>query len=290
MSIDELGDKNQIVTGGFATVGRYGVIGHPVAHSRSPELHNAWFREARRPGTYERVEISPTELIRRGPSLPYEFAGLNVTIPHKVSILGYVDRIDEEAEAAGAANVLYRSRGDQAWTASNTDGPGFVRALEDATAEPVMGKDCVVLGAGGAARAIGASLVRKGAASVLFINRTEERAQEVCEAVGANGWGPLHPEILDMLAHSVDLVVNTLPPAAEAVVGSLDLSPLGSHAIVCDINYYLDKPSLLRRGNQAGLFTLDGMGMFLWQAALSFQLWTGTLPDLELGRRVLAGE
>jgi len=289
-SDDELGDLKQIVTGGFATVGRYGVIGHPITHSRSPDLHNAWFQAMRRPDTYELVDIPPGDLVRRGPSLPFEFAGLNVTIPHKVAILGYVDRVDEEAEAAGAANVLYRSRGDKAWCGSNTDGLGFARALEEATAEPIMGRDCVVLGAGGAARAIASTLVRKGAASVLIMNRTEENAREVCEAVGANGYGPLHPEILDMLSHAVDLVINTLPVAAEPFVGSMDLSPLGSHAVICDINYHLAQPSLLRRGDAAGLFTLDGMGMFLWQAALSFELWTGSLPDMELGRRILLGE
>lgn len=283
---DVAGDPHMVVTGGFASVGNYAVIGHPVAHSRSPELHTAWFRAAQRPGTYSAVDIAIDELVHRGPSLPFEFAGLNVTIPHKVTILGHAKRIDEHAQAAGAANILYRDS-DQVWTAGNTDGRGFVRAVEEATGETVMGKDVVVLGAGGAARAIGAALIKGGAASLTLVNRSAERARAVAEAIGGAAIAPLHPEVLDMLDVSVDLVVNTLPPSAEAVVGTLDLAPLGGHALLADINYYLPNPALLERAAAAKLFGMDGRGMFLWQAALSFEHWTGQLPDLDLGRRIL---
>jgi len=149
---DVLDDSDKIITGGFATVGRYAVIGHPISQSRSPELHENWFRGKGLPGTYEAVDIDAAELIARAPSLPYEFAGINVTAPHKVSILGFVDRIDRHAEAAGAANLIYRDK-DKAWTAGNTDGLGMLRALEEATGETTLGKDIVILGAGGAASA-----------------------------------------------------------------------------------------------------------------------------------------
>ena len=283
---DIVGDPTQVVTGGFAAVGRYAVIGHPVAHSLSPTLHNAWFKELGRGGHYVALDIAPADLVHRGPSLPFEFAGLNVTVPHKVPILGHVRRIDAHAEAAGAANVLYRDA-DKQWTAGNTDGVGFVAAIEEEMAESVMGKDVVLLGAGGAARAIGAELVRAGTASVWIANRTRDRAEAVALEIGASGSAPLHAELLDILEVSVDLVVNTLPPAAEPLVGSLDLTPLADHAVVIDINYYLKNPALLQIAQRAGLLCLDGRGMFLWQAALSFQHWTGELPDIHLGRRVL---
>ncbi len=283
---DVAGDPSLVVTGGFASVGNYAVIGHPVAHSRSPELHTAWFRAAGRPGHYSAVDIAPEELVVRGPSLPFEFAGLNVTIPHKVTILGHARQIDDNAQAAGAANVLYRDA-DQVWTAGNTDGRGFVRSVEEATGETVMGKDVVVLGAGGAARAIGAALIKGGTASLTLVNRSAERARAVAEAIGGAAIAPLHSEVLDMLDVSVDLVINTLPPEAEGAVGALDLRPLGDHALLADINYYLPNPALLERARAARLFGIDGRGMFLWQAALSFEHWTGELPDLDLGRDIL---
>jgi shikimate dehydrogenase len=283
---DIIGDLNQVVTGGFRAVGRYAVIGHPVAQSESPQLHNAWFKAMGRPGTYVALDIDPEALVHRGPSLPFEFSGLNVTVPHKVAMMGHAKRIDSNAEAAGATNVLYRDE-DQQWTAGNTDGRGFIAALEEELSESVMGKDVVILGAGGAARAIGAALVQAGVASLWIANRTKERAEAVVEAIGGSGVAPLHAEVLDILEVAVDLVVNTLPPAAEALVGSLDLAPLGDHAALVDINYYMRDPALLQIARSAGLLGLDGRGMFLWQAALSFEHWCGELPDMHLGRRIL---
>ncbi len=275
--LDVAGDRFDIVTGGLAAVGNYAVIGHPVGHSRSPELHGAWFRAAGRRGSYCKVDIEPDELVRRGPCLPFEFSGLNVTLPHKVAILGYVDRVDESARLCGAANVLYRDR-DKAWTAGNTDGDGFLLALEEATGEGALGKDVAILGAGGAARAVGATLRREGA-SVCWINRTLNRARALGDAA------PLHPRVLHDLDVSIDLLINTLPPSVD--LAPFDLSPLPDHAVVADINYYDEQPLLLERAAARLLFTLDGRGMFLWQAALSFERWTGAAPDLALGRRLL---
>jgi shikimate dehydrogenase len=286
---DVPGDRHLIVTGGFATRGRYAVIGHPVDHSRSPELHNPWFDAARLPGRYEKLDIAPDELVRRGPSLPYEFAGLNVTIPHKVAILGYVDQVDDAARAAGAANVLYRDK-TGAWTAGNTDGAGFVRSIEDATGETVMGMDVVVLGAGGAARAVAAELARIGVASLAVAARRKEQAEELLATVGGTMALELGPEFLQSHPVSVDLVVNTLPATAETFVGALDLAPLPGHAILADINYHVERPVLLRKAEAMGLLGVDGRGMFLWQGALSFELWTGRAPDLAIGRRVLGME
>ena len=277
---DVAGDPAEIVTGGFGAFGNYAVIGHPVSQSRSPELHSAWLRAANRPGAYTRVDISPAALVMRAPSLPFEFAGVNVTIPHKVAILGYVDRVDPSAQETGAANLLYRDA-DKAWTAGNTDGEGFVRAFEDCFGEGVFGKDVAILGAGGAARAVGAALVQQGCSSIVYINRSLERARALGPAA------LLAPGVFDELEVSIDLVVNTLPPAAEAALADLDLRPLSEEAIVTDINYYVGSPVLLDRARWRGLATQDGRGMFLWQAALSFERWQGVAPDLEIGRQVL---
>ena len=274
---DVAGSRFDIVTGGLAAIGNYAVIGHPVGQSRSPELHTAWFKASGQRGMYSKVDIAPDELVRRGPCLPFEFSGLNVTIPHKVAILGYVDRVDPTAQAAGAANLLYRDA-EKAWTAGNTDGDGFLLALEEATGEGALGRDVAILGAGGAARAIGTTL-RKEGASVTWINRTLPTARKLGPAAS------LHRRVLHDLNVSVDLLINTLPPDVD--LGSFDLSPLPDHSVVADINYFDEQPQLLERAAARRLFTLDGRGMFLWQAALSFERWTGETPDMELGMDLL---
>ena len=283
---DIAGDPRLVVTGGLQAVGRYAVLGHPVDHSRSPQLHNAWFEQANLISVYERTDIHPDDLIQEAPSLPYQWAGMNVTTPHKVAILGYVDTVDGNAKMAGAANLLYRNeRG--AWTAGNTDGQGFIAAFKERFGESVTGRDVLILGAGGAARSISASLTVAGAASVHLANRSVDKAKAVVSATRATAAHPLHPEVLDTLDVSIDLVINTLPPQAEAVVGRLTVEPLPTTAIVADINYDVEHPALLEIGKAAGLRTLDGEPMFLWQAALSFHAWTALQPDLDLGRRIL---
>ena len=286
---DTAGDPRLIVTGGPLAVGRYGVLGHPVHQSRSPELHNAWFHAAGLPSTYEKVDISPEELINHAPALPFQWSGLNITIPHKVSILGYVDTVDANAQAAGAANLLYRNS-QGAWAAGNTDGQGFVSAYQHCFGEPLSGRDVMILGAGGAARSIAVSLAAEGVSSLHVVNRSQQRAEELAGLVGHAEVYNLHPEILDGLGVSIDLVINTLPPAGEGFVGSLDLGPLPESAVLADINYYLDGPALLKRGQASNYRTMDGSHMFMWQAALSFQAWTKLQPDLELGRRLLSGD
>jgi shikimate dehydrogenase len=282
----EAGDPNKIVTGGWQTVGRYAVIGHPVAHSKSPALHNAWFQAAGLPWKYEAVDVPEADLVRRGPSLPFEFAGCNVTAPLKVDVLGYVDHVDADAERAGAANLLYRDP-DRAWTAGNTDGAGFLRALEEATGETMMGRDVVVLGAGGAARAIGAAVADASVASLVLAARDLGKAGAVAEIVGATGVERLSDALFARLTTNVDLVVNTLPIAADELLSALDLRPLPEHAVVVDINYWAERPAILVNAEAAGLLALDGRGMFLFQAALSFERWTGQAPELDIGRQVL---
>jgi len=288
MSVDDVsGDPSLIVTGGFRSVGNYAVIGHPIAHSKSPTLHNAWFKDKGLGFDYVALDIPPGELVLRAPALPFEYAGVNVTIPHKRAVLGYVDAVDPNAEAAGAANILYRDRDSKAWTAGNTDGDGFVMAFEEALGEPVSGRDVLVLGAGGASRAICAALVKHRVSSLTIGNRTLDTAVELGRHVGAHAAMSLGPTMIEACDRVPDLVVNTLPAAAEPFFHELDLHPLPDHAVVADINYHVGHPTLLTYAEDRGLWTLDGRGMFLWQAALSFEQWLGERPDLDVGRRIL---
>ncbi|MEE2829873.1 MAG: hypothetical protein VX498_11850, partial [Myxococcota bacterium] len=244
------------------------------------------FEDAGLTSVYETLDISPDDLVLEGAALPFRWAGMNVTTPHKEAILGYVDTVDRNAQMAGAANLLYRNA-QRAWTAGNTDGQGFINALQECCKESVAGKDIVILGAGGAARALGSTLVAARASCVHFVNRSLDRAEKVVREVGGSGAHAMDPKILHELSVSVDLVINTLPPQGDEFVRSLDLSPLRSDSILADINYFVDRPALLERGAEAGLRLMDGNSMFLWQAALSFHMWTGVQPDLELGRRLL---
>ena len=286
---DTAGDPRLVVTGGPLAVGRYAVLGHPIEHSRSPELHNAWFVAGGLPSTYEPLDIAPSDMVHNAPALPFQWSGLNITTPHKVAILGYVDTVDSNARAAGAANLLYRNQ-QGAWAAGNTDGQGFVSAFGQHIGESLGGRDVAILGAGGAARSIAVSLAAAGVSSLHIVNRSPKHAKEVAALVGGAHVHPLHPEFLDSLDVSIDLIVNTLPPAGEGFVGSIDLAPLPPSAVLSDINYYVERPVLLNRGEAAGLRTMDGSHMFLWQAALSFHAWTQMQPDLALGRRILDGE
>ena len=291
MSVDDVsGDPNLIVTGGFRSVGNYAVIGHPIAQSMSPTLHNAWFADKGLGFSYVALDIPPAELVLRAPALPFEYSGLNVTIPHKRTMLGFADAIDADAEAAGAANIMYRDKETKAWTAGNTDGDGFIAGFEEAMGEGISGRDVLVLGAGGAARAISAALVRARVSSLVIGNRTVETAVELGRDVGANAAISLSGGMLEQLDVVPDLVINTLPAAAEPFFHALDLSLLGDAAVVADINYHVRHPTLLSNAEARGLMTIDGRGMFLWQAALSFERWLGEMPDLDIGRRILGME
>jgi len=288
MSVDDIeGEPGLIVTGGYRSVGNYCVIGHPIAQSMSPTLHQAWFDDLGLSFRYVALDIPPGELVLRAPALPFEYSGINVTTPHKTSILGFVDRVDEDAELAGAANLLYRDKESKAWTAGNVDGAGFVKAFEEATGAPIFGRDVLILGAGGAARAIAVAVAQQRPNSIVIGNRTPAAAIELADRVGAAQALSLDADLIERCDTPPDLVINTLPPIAEPFFFELKMDTLQDQAVLADINYHVRNPGLLARGEAMGLFTVDGRGMFLWQAALSFQRWFGELPNLAVGRDVL---
>ena len=288
MNVDDVaGDPTLVVTGGYRSVGRYCVIGHPIAHSMSPTLHNAWFAKEGLGFQYVALDIPPSQLVVRAPALPFEYSGVNVTIPHKVAILGFVDRVDADAEAAGASNLLYRAGETKEWTAGNTDGAGFVRGFEEEMGEPVTGRDVLLFGAGGAARAVAAAIMAQRPGSLTIANRSQEPAVALAKRVGATAALSLSADVIHRCERRPDLLVNTMSLDAEPFFDALELEALDDAAVLCDLNYHHRRPRLLQRGEDAGLFGIDGRGMFLWQAALSFERWFGTLPDLDLGRRVL---
>lgn len=258
-----------------------GVIGWPVAHSRSPLLHNHWLRQNRLDGAYVPLPVRPGVLADAVRGLRAAgFRGCNVTLPHKEAALHLCDDLDDAARAAGACNTLV-FEGD-AIRGSATDGPGFVASLGDAGVDPAAGP-VLLLGAGGAARCIAHSLSVAGA-PVLIAGRDPARAEALAAAVpGARAvrWAAR----TDALA-SAALLVN-------ATSGGMDGRPPlempldcgGRRLAVADIVYAPLDTGLLREARARGLRTVDGLGMLLHQARPGFAAWFGVWPAADAAAR-----
>jgi shikimate dehydrogenase len=264
------------------------VIGHPVGHSRSPLIHGYWLKEHGLPGTYERIDVPPADLPAFLASLPERgLVGGNVTIPHKEAAFRLVDEASPAARRLGAVNTLWldggRLHGD------NTDVTGFVADLDQRlgpTWSEAVGT-ALVLGAGGAARAVIAGLLDRGIGTVLVANRTLARAQEPRaldpDRVRALPWSGIGEAL-----GSVGLLVNTtsLGMAGEPPL-DLDLGGLPPTAAVADIVYVPLETPLLAAARERGLRAVDGLGMLLHQAVPGFARWFGVVPQVTPELRAL---
>jgi shikimate dehydrogenase len=255
------------------------VIGWPVEHSRSPLIHNYWLRRYRIAGEYRREPVAPDELAAFVGALSARgYVGGNVTVPHKEAVLALA-QADERARAVGAANTLWLD-GD-VLRATNTDVEGFLDNL-DARAPAFERErgDAVVLGAGGAARAVVYGLLQRGVARIVVANRRSERAQALRQAFGARvhaiGWEQRN----EALAGAA-LLVNTTTLGMERQPSLvLDVGRLPGHAVVADLVYVPVATPLVAAATARGLRVADGLGMLLRQAVRGFALWFGQKPDI----------
>jgi shikimate dehydrogenase len=255
------------------------VCGHPIAHSRSPMIHGYWLSKYGIVGTYRAIDIDPSDFpdfLRELPSSG--FAGGNVTIPHKeAAFLGVAQR-DEAAELTGAVNTLWLENGRL--HGGNTDAAGFAANLDQFGPDWRKSQNAVVLGAGGAARAVVYALHRAGIGSIAITNRTRERAAELRDRFGS-GISAHGLEALPELLVEADLLVNT---TSLGMQGNAELpadpAMLPDHAIVTDIVYVPLQTPLLEAASRRGLKTVDGLGMLLHQAAPGFAKWFGILPEV----------
>lgn len=269
-----------------------GVCGWPVAHSLSPRLHNYWLRHYGLDGAYVPFAVRPEDLARALAALPaLGIAGVNLTVPHKEAALALVDRLSEAARAIGAVNTLVvdaqgRLIGD------NTDAFGFHHNLTlNVPWWRVGSHPAVVIGAGGAARAVAFALVNAGAPAVRLINRTRARAERLAEALGERvtvaTWEESATALADagLLVNATSLGMKGQPPL------DLDLTPLPPSAVVGDLVYVPLITPLLARARARGHPVVDGLGMLLHQARPGFAAWFGVEPEVteELRRHVLAG-
>ena len=266
------------------------VCGHPIAHSRSPLIHGHWLARHGIPGSYIAVDVAPDAFaafmteIRSG-----RYVGGNVTIPHKEAAFRAVDRRDAAADAIGAVNTLWIE--DGLIHGSNTDAYGFAANLDDrAPGWASRPGAAVVIGAGGASRAVLHALKTRGFRDIRIINRTLSRAQGLAGEFGA--LFSAHPlEAADELLSDTVLLVNTsaLGMHGEADI-TVDPARLPDRALVTDIVYAPLETPLLAAARARGLKTVDGLGMLLHQAVPGFEKWFGTRPEVtpELRAAVIA--
>ena len=268
-----------------------GVMGWPIAHSRSPLIHNHWLQQHGLKGAYVPLLVTPGALGTAIAGLKaLGFQGCNITLPHKVEAMAFVDEVDSMARRIGAINTIV-VRPDGSLKGFNNDGYGYIQSLLDA--QPGWRADAgpiTVLGAGGAARAVVLSLADRGAKEIRLLNRTPQAAQALADEFGAPvkalPWADRH-EALDGAA----MLVNTTSQGMHGKPAlDLDLSALPTSALVSDVIYIPLLTPLLAAAKARGNPTVDGLGMLLNQAKPAFEAWFGVAPSVtpELRRLVEA--
>ena len=268
------------------------VCGHPIAHSRSPTIHGYWLNKYGIAGSYEAIDVAPQNAASFFAALKERgFVGGNVTIPHKEAAFAAAVRRDEAAEKIGAVNTLWFE--DGVLCGGNTDAAGFAANLDEHAPEWTKAGAAVVLGAGGAARAVIHALKERGFTDIRVTNRTVARAVELADRFGPGVTA--HPAPTKKLLGDAGLLVNTTAlgmagkPGADELPANPDLLP--RHAIVTDIVYVPLETPLLKAARASGLKTVDGLGMLLHQAAPGFARWFGRRPVVpeELRAMVIDG-
>jgi shikimate dehydrogenase len=265
------------------------LLGYPVGHSMSAVMHNAAFEELGLDYRYDLRGVSPERLksFMTGEMRDPTVRGANVTIPHKLAVMEYLDEVDREALAVGAVNTIVND--DGRLKGYNTDGLGAIRALEEAYGE-LEGVKAVIVGAGGAARAIGYHLSIR-ASEIMILNRTQDRAKELAahlssmpECKASVEPSALHRSALEEALKEAEILINTTPLGMTPDVDEtpVDGSLIRPGTLVFDTVYNPLQTRLLREAEEAGARTLSGLRMLVYQGAAAFRLWTGLEPPVKL--------
>ncbi len=268
-----------------------GVMGWPISHSRSPVIHGHWIEQLGLRGAYVPLAVNPEHLPQALLGLSaLGFAGCNLTLPHKVDALACIHQLDDVARQIGAVNTVVVNA-DGSLRGTNTDAFGYIQSLREA--QPGWRADtgaAVVLGAGGAARAIVWALADAGAKDIRLLNRSKDKALALAAEFGAPvlalDWDQRHLALSDAA-----LLVNTTTQGMQGQpVLDIDLSALPRHAVVSDIVYTPLHTDLLLRAQERGHPVVNGLGMLLHQARPGFQAWFGVMPEVTpaLWQKVLA--
>jgi shikimate dehydrogenase len=256
---------------------RLAVLGHPVGHSRSPAMQKAALAALGmgEGWSYEAIEVEPDAFEKRVRAMPGEgFAGANVTVPHKGAALAVADDLSAVAREIGAANTLSFEGGEI--RADNTDAGGLLNALPDSP----RGRRALVLGAGGAARAVVWALVREGA-NVNVWNRTELRSSHLCEELGGRPVADPTQDSYELIVNSTAVGLGGEDPFEELPLAAAGFVP---GQVVVDMVYGDERTKLLTAAESAGATVVDGIEILVQQGALSFEIWTGRKPPLDVMR------
>lgn len=269
-----------------------GIIGYPLGHTLSPAMHNAAFKELGLDWEYRPFEITPPNLIAAVNDLRSQpITGFNVTIPHKETLIPLLDEVTKLVKIIGAVNTVKVQAGRL--IGYNTDGEGFIESLKEDAKENPAGKKIVVLGAGGASRAVCVMLAKKRAKNVVITDIDGKKAEALANYVGSLfetsfSFVPPNSPALQSILAAADLLINTTPigmqpkteqsPLAEKVT----LSP---RLLVYDLVYAPSETKLLRTAKAAGCRTCSGLGMLVRQGALAFTLWTGKEAPISVMRK-----
>jgi shikimate dehydrogenase len=267
----------------------YGVIGDPIAHSMSPVMQNAAFDDAGLKGAYGRFQVSPAALQDAVKGIrALGLKGINVTVPHKTSVMSLLDEIDPLAASIGAVNTIVNQEGKL--IGYNTDGSGYVEGLKKVIMGDLASKEILIVGAGGAAKAIYYTLASLGVRKMDLTNRTENKAIEMMESC------PIAIESqyctlkeAEAFLNRYDVVIQTTSigmfPDIEA--SPLKVSRVKTGAVFSDIIYNPLQTSFLKEAQLNGAVIQNGLDMFVYQGALAFERWTGVTPNTDLMKKVV---
>lgn len=262
-----------------------GIFGWPIAHSRSPRLHGFWLDRHGIDGVYVPLAVAPEKFAAAFRALPaLGFRGINVTVPHKEASLAACDEVDAQARRIGAVNTVTVDPSGRL-IGSNTDAFGFIENLRRSARWDAGSGPAVLLGAGGAARAVAVALVDAGAPEIRIVNRTRSRAQSLAAALGAKAaavdWDARAAALADaaLLVNATTLGMRGHGPL------DLDLGRLPAGAVVTDIVYTPLQTTLLRDAAARGNAVVDGLGMLLYQAQPGFEQWFGVRPEVDAALR-----
>lgn len=260
------------------------LLGQPLGHSVSPAMHNRVFEKLDMDYCYMPVEVSAADLEAVFCGLTkMNVAGFNVTIPHKLHIMEFLDEIDPLAQTIGAVNTICVRDGKT--KGYNTDGEGFVRSLEEKADISVQGKRFFILGCGGAVRAIAMTLAFKGAEKIYLCNRTQKKAESLTEEINQKITNCV--EVVEQTTDTIapflkecDVLINGTKLGMHPDINStpIDKVLLSKNLIVSDIVYNPLMTRLLKDALHSGCTVVDGLGMLIYQGAAAFQLWTGIEP------------
>lgn len=262
-----------------------GVLGHPVAHSRSPDIHHQFAQQCGLDLVYHAIDVAPGDFERAVQGLVEQgYVGFNVTVPHKETAFSWVGKHSHRALRAGAVNTLIKDSVTGDWSGDTTDGEGLIRDLTEVQGISLTDRRILVLGAGGAVRGILGPLLAAGPGSVHIANRTVSRAEALLEPFSADADSTgcvLTASGFDAVREPCDLIINGTSASLDADVPPLSRQVIDADTITYDMVYGAGETPFNAWARDAGARTcLDGLGMLVGQAAASFELWTGQRPHI----------